>query len=155
MYSVSLGCVCVFIYVYLTYTSMYLYGRMLDGVHVYVECMCRTYCICIRVSLSVRWHVAAIRTRYGRSGYVFVVDLIHRQFEDRSTGWFVDQYQFEQWRPDGDSVPKPRHFMWAFILVHFLIYRCRYAFTCYTYHIMWLSVIFEKSPKGGVNRWFS
>ena len=45
-----LACVYVFIYVYVAYMSMYMYVRMLDGVHVSVECMCRVYCICARVS---------------------------------------------------------------------------------------------------------
>ena len=47
-----------------------MYGRMLDGVHVSVECRCRVYCICARVSMSVQLRVAAIRTRLVRSGPV-------------------------------------------------------------------------------------
>jgi len=77
-----------------------------------------------------------------QSEFVLVVDPIHKQFEDRSIGWSVDQNWFVQWRPDDDSVPKPHHFMCVFFLVHLLIYRCQYAFTYYTYHFMWFSIIF-------------
>ena len=83
-----------------------------------------------------------IRTRYWRFGLVPVMDPIHRRFEDRSMRWSIDQYRFMQWRPDDDSFPISRHFMWVFILVYFFIYCCRYAFTCYSYHFMWLCVIF-------------
>jgi len=34
-------------------------------------------------------------------------------------GMIQGSYQFVQWRPDGDSDPKPRHFMWVFILMSF------------------------------------
>ena len=52
------------------YISTYMYVRMLDCVHVCVECMCRVYCICVRVSLSVRLRVAAFQTRLVKSGPV-------------------------------------------------------------------------------------
>ena len=67
--------------------------------------------------------------------FVPIMYPIHRQFEDRPMGWSGDLYQFVQWRPDGDSVPKLRHFMWVFVLVYFIIYRYRFALTCYSYHL--------------------
>jgi len=51
--------------------------------------------------------------------FVPVMDPIHMQLKDRSMRWSVDQYQFVQWRPDGDSGLKPRHLMWVFALVSF------------------------------------
>jgi len=51
-----------------------------------------------------------------------VVDPTHRRFEDRPMGVFRGSYRFVQWRPDGDSFPKPRHFMWVFALVSFSLF---------------------------------
>ena len=48
--------------------NTYMYVRMLDYVHMCVECMCRVYCICVRVSLSVWLRIAVFRTRLVRSG---------------------------------------------------------------------------------------
>ena len=53
----------------------------------------------------------------GRFEFIPVIDPIHWRFEDRSMRWSSDPYRFVQWRPDGDSVRKPRHFMWVFALV--------------------------------------
>jgi len=61
-----------------------------------------------------------------RFRFVLVVDPIHWRFEDRPIEWSGDSYQFVQWRPNGDSDPKSRHFMWVFALYLFLIYRCKY-----------------------------
>jgi len=62
----------------------------------------------------VRWDPDQLLETRTRSGFMLVVDPIHRQFEDRSIGRSEDQYWFVQWRPDGYSVPKLRHFMWVF-----------------------------------------
>ena len=134
---------CMFVYTYI---------RIYMGVHVCVGVLGWVLSVYLHLHVCVRLRVAAFKTRpyypdrlqetRTQSGFVLVVDPIHKRFEDRFMGWSVDQYRFVQWRPDGDSVPKLRHFMWVFILVHFLIYRCRYAFTCCTYHFIWLSIIF-------------
>ena len=58
---------------------------------------------------------AEIRTRCRRLEFVFADDLIRWRFKNWPIGWFGDSYQFVQWRPDGDSVPKPCHFMWVFV----------------------------------------
>jgi len=47
------------------------------------------------------------------------MNLIHWRFKDWPMGWFREPYWFIQWRPDGDSDPKSRHFMWVFALVLF------------------------------------
>ena len=65
---------------------------------------------------EIRTQLQETRTR---SRFMLIVDPIHRRFEDLSIGWSVDQYRFVQWRPDGNSVPKPRHFMWVFVLMSF------------------------------------
>ena len=131
---------------------MYVYTCTCTWVYTYVSGCSGVYLVYIYIYLCVWLRVAALwnslmrsgplqetRTRFG---FVLVMDPIQWRFEDCSIGWSVDQYRFVQWRPDGDSVSKQRHFMWVFVLVHFLIYRCRYAFTFYTYHFMWHSVIF-------------
>ena len=74
---------------------------------------------------EIRTQLQETRTR---SRFVLVVDSIQWRCEDRPMGWFIDPYRFVQWRPDGNSVPKQRQLiMWVFVLLHFLIYRCRYA----------------------------
>jgi len=59
-----------------------------------------------------------------------------QRFEDRSMRWSVDQYQFVQWRPDSDSVPKPRHFMWVFV------YWSIFNSNILSYHFMWICIWF-------------
>ena len=56
--------------------------------------------LCVRVRVTAfQIHLVRsgplLETRI-RSGFMLVVDPIHKQFEDRSMGWFVDQYQFVQ-----------------------------------------------------------
>ena len=126
------------------YRCMHVGIRICVRMHVWVLSMYLCLYVCVWLCATV-FRIRLVRSgplQETRFGFVLVVDPIHRRFEDRSMGWSVDQYQFVQWRLDSDSVSKLRHFMWVFVLVHFLIYRCRYAFTCYTYHYMWLSVIF-------------
>ena len=60
-----------------------------------------------------------IRICYGRFGVVLVMDPIQWRFEDRPMIWSRDSYQFVRWRPDNDSIPKSRHFMWMFVLMLF------------------------------------
>jgi len=48
-------------------------------------------------------------------GFMFVMDPIHWRFENQPMGWSRDSYRFVQWRPNGDSAPKPHHFMWVFV----------------------------------------
>jgi len=60
-----------------------------------------------------------IWTHYRRFGLELVMDPMHWRFENRPMGWSVDQYRFVQWRPEGDSVTKLRHFMWVFAFVLF------------------------------------
>ena len=108
----------------LVFKCMYVCIKVCVCVYPYVVCVCaRMY---VRVSSCVWLRVAAIWTRYRIFGFVLVMNPIRWQFKGRSMRWSVDQYMFVQWRPDGDSVPKPRHFMWVFVIVHFLIYHCRY-----------------------------
>ena len=91
-------------------------------------CMCTCACVCIYacarcVLQRFRTHsrdadlFGKIRTCYRRFRFVPVMNLIHRRFEDRSMGWSADSYRFVQWTPDGNSVPKLRHFMWVFVLM--------------------------------------
>ena len=47
------------------------------------------------------------------------MDSIHCRFEDRPMRWSENSYRFVQWRPDGDSDPNSRHYMWVFILMLF------------------------------------
>ena len=66
------------------------------------------------VSDSLGWSKLSNR----RFGFVSILEPMLRRFKDRSIGWSVNQYRFVQLRPDGDSVLKPRHFMWVFVLVY-------------------------------------
>jgi len=75
-------------------------------------------------------------------GFMFVVHSIHWRFEDRSMGWSEDPYRLMQWRPDVDSVPKPRHFMWVFALISFPYLLLSVLTICYLYYFMWPSDIF-------------
>ena len=107
-------CMCLLVYV-----SVYVYVCiMLVCVYVYV-CVCISSCVCMVASYSDPNPFDEIRTRYGRFGVVLVMDPIHWRFEDRPMGWAGDSYQFVRWRPDSNPVPKPRHFMWVFVLMSF------------------------------------
>ena len=113
--------------------------RIYMGVHVYI-CVYVVECIRVRgyvcVSSCVWLRVAVFRIRLvrsgplqetrTRSGFVLVVDSIRRKFEDRLMEWSVDQYRFLQWRPDGNSVLKPHHFMWVFVFVYLPLSVCTY-----------------------------
>ena len=97
--------------------------RVCVCMHVWVLSMHLYLFVCSVACYSVSDPFGEIRTQLQetrtRSRFVLVVDPIHRRFENRSMGWSVDQYRFVQWRPDGDSVSKPHHFMWMFVLVSF------------------------------------
>jgi len=107
------------------YVCVYLY--MYVGVHVCVGLLGRVFSIhlyllvCVGCMLQyfgfVQWDLNPASGDPDPIWIRVVVNPTHRRFEDRFIGWSVDQCQFMQWRPDGDSVPKPRHFMWVFILM--------------------------------------
>ena len=101
-------CVCRWVYVYSVYICIYISS-------------------CVLVAwYSVSDSFGEIQTCYRRFGLMFVMNPIHWWFKDWSMGWSVDQHLFVQWRPDGDSVPKSRHFMWMFILVYLPLSVCIY-----------------------------
>ena len=77
-----------------------------------------------------------IRTHCKRLKFVFVNDPIHWRFEDQPIGWYGDSYRFVQWRPDGDSVLEPRHFMWVFVYwsISILVFL--------PYCFMWMCILF-------------
>ena len=77
---------------------------------------------CYSVSDSLGW------SKLGNERFRFIpiLDPIHKLFEDRFMEWSVDQYRFVQWRPDGDSVLKLRHFMWVFVLMCLPLSVCIY-----------------------------
>jgi len=123
-------CVIPCIYVLCVYVGIYVYVYK----YVYI-CVCTSKCV-----------FGCMSQRYGptheiwtRSGFVFAVEPIHWRFEDRPMGWFGDSYRFVQWRPDDDSDPKPRHFMWVFAFVLFSYLPSSVVFICYLYHFMWPS----------------
>ena len=107
--------VCVYLY---TYVGVRVCVEILESVFsVYLYLiMCWLRATVFRICSVRSGPLQETRTR---SGFVLVVNPIHRQFEDRSIGRSEDQYRFVQWRPDDDSVPKPRHFMWVFVLMSF------------------------------------
>ena len=125
---------CGYVCVYILYVCVYLYsvGYTCICVHVWVYervimFMCACGCVVQRFR-PVWWNSDPLREiRFGAR-----YEPIHWRFEDRPMGWSEDSYRFMQWRPHGDSVPKRRHFMWVFALVHFLIYsyQCCLYITC-------------------------
>ena len=146
---------CKYMYIYVcieVYVCVYSYRCMHVGIRVciYMQVWVLSLYLCLYVCVGcvlqyfgpVWWDPNPATGDPDPIRICALVDPIHRWFEDRSMRWSIDQYRFVQWRSDGDSIPKPRYFMWVFVLVHFLIYRCRYAFTCYTYHFMWLFIVF-------------
>jgi len=91
---------------------------------------------------------------YGRFGFMSVMDPIHCRFKNRPMGWFGGSYRFVRWRQDGDSDPKPHHFMWVFVywsisisvflpycLMRFYILFCIIFFIPATIVISWYSHI--------------
>ena len=112
-------------------------------VYVYRICICVgvdacVYRVCLGISplvsqslslfVCVWLRVAAITDSFvwselgnRRFGFVPIIDPINWQFEDGHTRWFRDPYRFIQWRPDGNSDLKSRHFMWVFTFVLLLI----------------------------------
>ena len=93
------------------------------GITYMCECV---ICVLIFLPLCVWLRVTAITDSFVRSklsnrrfGFVPVMHLIHWGFEDRHIKWSGDPYGFVQWRPDGNSDPKSRHFKWVFALVLF------------------------------------
>ena len=120
-------CVCLYMYVYMSV-------HVCVSMHMWVFSMYLYLFVCVGYvpqHFVLRWDPNPASGDPDTIRIHAVVDPTHRRFEDRSIGWFVDQYQFMQWRPDGDSVPKLRHSMWVFALSHFLIYRylCVLCFT--------------------------
>ena len=113
-------CISVCIYVYVC-IKVYTYSCVYVCMVVYRSCV--YVCLCEFMCLVACYSVSDLlgRSKYSnrRVEIVLVMDLIYWRFKDRSTRWSVDQYLFVQWRPDGDSVPKPRHFMWVFVLISF------------------------------------
>ena len=141
--------VCMYILVYM-YVFWYTRGCM----HEWHTCMgTRVSILWVYVdspsSLCVRLRVTAFRTRSCDPnsatetrtwfGVVLVMHPIHWRFEDRCTGWSRDLYQFMQWRPDDDSVPKLRHFMWVFALVLSSYLSLSVVLICYLHYFIWLS----------------
>ena len=123
--------------------------RCVSSMHLYLfTCSIACYSISdlfgeIRTQLQETWT---------RSGFVLVMDPIDWRFGNRSMGWSSDSYQFVRWRPDGDLVPKLRHFMWVFALVLFflfivvsVIYMFLVSFHVTTWYIwlVWLLVPFH------------
>ena len=144
-------CTCMYYVCLSVCMSTYMCICVRGCTHVYrrarvsVECIFIFICMfgCVLQYFGTRlvrsWPLKETRTR---SRFVLVLEPMHRQFEDRFMGWSVDQYRFVQWRPDGDSLPKLRHFMWVFAFVSFSYLPLTVAFTCCSYHFMWFSVIF-------------
>ena len=106
------------VYAYL-YTYVYGYMRICPYACVGVKRVFIFICMCLVACCSDS--DPFVRSKLGNMifGFVSILDAMHRRFEDRFMGWSVDQYGFMQWRPDGDSVSKPRHFMWVFVLMSF------------------------------------
>ena len=92
--------------------------------------------LCAKVMRTSSWDPDQLQETQTRSGFIFTVDPIHRRFKDRPMGWFGDSYRFVQWRPDDDSLPKSRHFMWVFVLVLFSNLPCHWIFVFYFYHFI-------------------
>jgi len=131
-------CVCVWVCVcYIKCICMYIMCVIIFGVYVYMMCMHEIECIHVYVCMCVcyiimcmtPWVIACcsdldsfVRSELGnrRSRLRVRCDPMHWRFEDRSMGWSGDPYRFVQWRPDGDSDTKSRHFMWVFVLMLFL-----------------------------------
>ena len=112
--------VCILVYVYV-WVYTYVYACMLWSVYMYESMFVWVHvfgCVLQRFRF-VRWDPDPIRINA-------CVDPIHTRFEDRSMRWSVDQYRFVQWRPHDDSVPKPRHFMWVFVIVDLPLSVCIY-----------------------------
>ena len=110
--------ICMYIGVYLG-VPVYVWVYPCTCMHVY---WCTWVCVHSTSSMCVRLRVAAFGIRLvqsehgnGRFGVVLVMDLIHRRFRNWPIGWSGDSYRFAQWRPDGDSVSKPCHFMWVLV----------------------------------------
>ena len=105
---------CGCMYVYFMYWFVHVWIIMyicLCGLFVYVGCVLQ------RCGTRTRLYDPNSVTRDPDSiEFVLVVDPIHWRFKDRSIGWSKDSYWFVQWRPDGDSDTKPRHFMWVFFV---------------------------------------
>ena len=131
------------------YTHMCPYARVGVLACIYIYLYVLVACYSISDLFGEIWtQLQEIRTRFGS---VLVVDPIHRRFEDRSMGWSVDQYQFMQWRPDGDSVSKSHHFKWVFVLMPFsyLLFPVVFMYLFVSFHVIiwhissaWLPVQF-------------
>ena len=131
-------CVCIYICMYV-YTHIYVYICMYMGVHVYV-CMCvcvYMWCVYVYECMFVWIHLfgcvvtaitdSFVQSEIGNRRFILVpvMHLIHGWFEDRPMRWSRDPYRFIQWRSGDDLDPRPRHFMWVFVLLLSLIYCCQ------------------------------
>ena len=131
---------CVYSYVY---AYMWVYTRIFTCTCRWRTCM-SVLCVCVLIPfLSVFSCViqryrpfGEIRTCCGRLNFVFVVDLIHWRFKDRPIRWSRGSYRFVQWRPDGNSDSKSRHFMWVSVLILF-------SYLLWTVDIYMLLVLFD------------
>ena len=117
-------CICVWVY---THMCVYLSSS---------EFMCLDACY------SDFGLFGKIQTGCMRFGLVAIMDPMHWRLEDRSMGWSGDPYQFAQWRADGDSVPKSRHFMWVFAFVLFPNLQLSIAICVLLVYFMWPCDIF-------------
>ena len=115
-------CVCIYtsrcMYEYicmLMYTRLYVCLGVYKSMCVYVLVYYMCLVACYNVSYSFR------RSKIGnrRVGFVPIMNPIQWRFKDRHMGWSRDPYQFVQWKPEGDSDPKPCHFMWVFAFISF------------------------------------
>jgi len=102
------GMWCVFVYVY---TGMY------QSMWTYLPLSMRV-CLCVNSNTD---SLMRSEPSNGRPGFIFAEDSIHMWFEHRHTRWFRDPYRYMQYRPDGDSDPRPRHLMWVFVYWSILI----------------------------------
>ena len=132
---VSLGCVCIRICICNVYEYVFVWAydwRCARVCRVYVSCVLYMYTCVLECSVACYRDPDRCR-RPGPDLNSF--SLWTRYNGDSKTnlwGWSVDQYRFVQWRPDGDSVLKPRHFMWVFVHVYLPLS----VFTCCSYHFM-------------------
>ena len=117
-------CMHVWVCIYIVY--MYVYTCRYMGVHVCI-CVCRHVFMCIvypwvfgcvlQRSGPVQWDLDLLREN--RSCARYGPDTLAIR---RPTHGIIRRFVlFVQWRPDGNSVLKSRHFMWVFVCWSILI----------------------------------
>ena len=112
--------------------------------HVHTACICLYINLCMLAWYSDTNPFGKIQTRYRRFGSVLAVEPMLGQFEDRPMGWSRNPYWFVQWRSDGNSVLRLRHFKWVFALLSFFYFLLSIIFICYLYHFIWQSDILDQ-----------